>query len=165
MIGDPLRTTLVLLAIIAVLAGAGRCLSSDPESTVRAVEYEPTLAAAREAASYPVLGPAELPAGWRANSVRYRSASEVWHLGILTDEDLYIGIEQAPTSVEEMVEEFAAEAAPEGTREVGGDTWDLLREGDRTTLVREDADAITLVTGDAPQATIEEFVAELTESG
>lgn len=161
MLGDPLRTTLVLLAIIAVLAGAGRLLSSQPPDPVPPVDYGPALTTARDAAPYDVLAPAELPEGWQANGVRYLSGSAAWHLGILTDEEKYIGIEQSPESTEALVEQFAEEAEPAGSLEVGGQTWDLLREEDRTTLVRRGEGVTTLVTGDAPQATIEQLVAGL----
>ncbi len=163
MLGDPLRTTVVLLAIIAVLAGAGRLLSSPPQDPVPVVEYESALIAARDVAPYDVLAPADLPDGWRANSVRYLSGGAVWHLGILTDENRYIGIEQSPDPVEQMVEEFAQEAEPQGSLELDGETWMLLRMEGRTTLVRRDGGATALVTGDAAQATIEDFVAGLTD--
>ena len=163
MLGDPLRTTLVLLAIIAVLAGAGRLLSTPAGDPVPAVDYETPLEAAQEAAPYRVLGPADLPDGWRATSVRYLAGSARWHLGILTDQERYIGIEQSPQSPEELVEEFAPAAQPEGTLELAGDTWELLRAVERTTLVRRGDGATTLVTGTAPQATIREFVESLTE--
>lgn len=162
-VGDPLRTTLVVLAIIAILAGAGSLLSSPPGDPVPAVDYQPALSAARDAAPYPVLAPEDLPEGWRANSVRYRIGSDAWHLGILTDEDRYIGIEQSPDSVEELVEEFAAEAEPAGDIELGGQTWALLRTEDRTTLVRRADDATTLVTGDAPQQSIADLAADLSD--
>lgn len=161
MAGDALRTTLVLVAIIAVLAGASRLLSSQPQDPVPPVDYEPALAAARDAAPYDVLAPAELPEGWRANSTSYLSGGAVWHLGILTDEDRYIGIEQSPEPLEALVEEFAEDAGPQGSVEVAGETWALLRTEDRTTLVRRHAGATTLVTGTASQETIEDFVAGL----
>jgi len=164
-LGDPLRTTLVLLAIIAVLAGAGRLLSTPPGNPVPAVDYEPALADAQDVAPYDVLAPADLPEGWRATSVRYLSGGALWHLGILTDDERYIGIEQSPDSVEALVEEFAQEAEPEGSREVGGETWELLRTEDRLTLVRRADGATTLVTGTASQATMEDFVAGLSAGG
>jgi hypothetical protein len=88
--------------------------------------------------------------------VRYVPGDDAtWHIGVLTDEDKYVGIEQAVGGVEVLVDEYAAESDPEGTVDVGGVEWELLREGDETTLVRDDGGSATLVTGDASQADVE----------
>ncbi|MGI8986622.1 MAG: DUF4245 domain-containing protein [Nocardioidaceae bacterium] len=162
LIGDPLRTTAVLLAIIAVLAGAQQLLSAPPTDPVRPVEYASKAESARTVAPFEVLAPPELPEGWRATSVRFTPGDEAtWHLGILTDEDKYVGVEQAVGDVEALLEEHAAQSEPAGSLDLGGDTWQLLRDGDETTLVRDDGGSATLVTGDAPQADVERLAASL----
>jgi hypothetical protein len=159
LIADPLRTTAVLLAIIAVLAGAQHLLSDAPTTPVRPIEYAPAAEAARAVAPFDVLAPKELPQGWRATSVRYAPGDEAtWHLGVLTDQDKYVGVEQAVGTVEGLVESYAAESEPDGSVDVGGDTWQVLRDGDETTLVHDDGGSATLVTGDAPQADVELMV-------
>ena len=162
-IGDALRTTAVLLLIIAFLAGAQRLLSRPGEGEpVQPVDYVATWEAARDVAPFELLAPPELPEGWRATSVRYVPGEEAtWHIGVLTDEDKYVGIEQAVGGVEVLVNEYAAESDPEGTVDVGGVQWELLREGDETTLVRDDGGSSTLVTGDAGQADVEFVAASL----
>lgn len=162
-VGDALRTTAVLLVIIAFLAGAQRLLSTPQDGDpVRPVEYVATWQSARDVAPFAVLAPPELPEGWRATSVRYEPGDEAtWHLGILTDDDKYVGIEQAVGGVETLVDEYARGADSEGSVDVGGDAWELLREGDETTLVRDDGGSATLVTGDAGQADVELVAASL----
>ena len=156
-IGDALRTTAVLLLIIAFLAGAQRLLSRPQEADpVRPVDYVATWRAAQDVAPFELVAPPELPEGWRATSVRYVPGDDAtWHIGVLTDEDKYVGIEQAVGGVEVLVNEYAAESDPDGTVDVGGAEWELLREGDETTLVRDDGGSATLVTGDASQADVE----------
>jgi hypothetical protein len=159
LIADPLRTTAVLLVIIAVLAGAQQLLSDAPTTPVRPIEYAPAAEAARTVAPFEVLAPKQLPEGWRATSVRYAPGEEAtWHLGVVTDQDKYVGVEQAVGTVEGLIDSFAAESQPDGSVIVAGDTWQVLREGDETTLVRDDGGSATLVTGDAPQADVELMV-------
>lgn len=155
--GDALRTTAVLLLIIAVLGGAQRLLSTPQDGDpVRPVEYAATAEAARENAPFELLAPSELPQGWRATSVRYVPGDEAtWHLGVLTDEDKYVGLEQAVGDAEALVDVYAQDADPDGSVDLGGSTWQVLREGDETTLVRDENGSATLVTGDAAQADVE----------
>lgn len=156
LIGDPLRTVAVVLAVIAVLAGAQHLLSAPAGDPVSPVDYAPAAEAARSVAPFDVLAPERLPEGWRATSVRYVPGDEAtWHLGVVTAGDKYVGLEQAVGDVDALVETYAAASQPEGSVEVGGDRWQLLRDGDETTLVRDDGDSATLVTGDAPQADVE----------
>jgi len=156
-IGDALRTTAVLLLIIAFLAGAQRLLSRPGEGDpVPPVDYVAKWEAARDVAPFEVLAPPRLPEGWRATSVRYVPGDDAtWHIGVLTDEDKYVGIEQAVGGVEVLLDEFAAGADSEGNVDLGGAEWELLRQGDETTLVRDDGGSATLVTGDAGQADVE----------
>jgi hypothetical protein len=153
----------VLLLIIAFLAGAQRLLSRPQEGDpVRPVDYVATWDAARDVAPFELLAPPDLPEGWRATSVRYVPGDDAtWHIGVLTDEDKYVGIEQAVGGVEVLVDEYAAEADSQGSVDVGGTEWELLREGDETTLVRDDGRSATLVTGDAGPEDVEFVAASL----
>ena len=162
LLGDGLRTLVVLLAIIAVLAGAQQVLSRPQTAPVRPVEYVSAAASARSVAPFDVLAPARLPPGWRATSVRYEPGEEAtWHVGVLTDDDKYVGLEQAVGGVDALVDTFAEAAEPAGTVELGGVRWQLLRDGDETTLVRDDDGAAVRVTGDAPQADVERLAKSL----
>lgn len=158
LMGDGLRTMAVLLAIIAVLAGAQRLLSPPEGDPVRPVEYVSAAESARSVAPFALLAPDRLPPGWRATSVRYEPGDEAtWHVGFLTDGDKYVGLEQAVGGVDVLVNTYAEAAEPDGTVELSGVRWQLLRDGDETTLIRDDEGATVLVTGDAPQADVEKL--------
>ena len=66
----------------------------------------PTPSRAREAAAtFDVIAPKSLPKGWIATSARF--GPEAWHLGVLTADDKYIGLEQTTTSAKGIVDDFA----------------------------------------------------------
>ena len=162
-----IRTVVVLLAIVAVIGAWQAFLSDEPGDPARPVDYRAALTAARADAPYAVLGPVELPAGWRATSVRYEPGEgSAWHLGVLTDEDEYVGLEQATGPPGELLDQVAPETAPAGTVEIDGDTWRLRRsdDGTETTLVREETGATTVVTGTPELSVLEDFVLLLTDS-
>jgi hypothetical protein len=98
-----------------------------------------------------------------------------WHVGLLTEEQRYIGIEQAERPVAAMVEDFVDEDARQaGQVDVDGTAWtryvdpgrDLdadpseASDGDLA-LVRESGGATTLVVGTAPQDQLTEVAASL----
>ena len=64
---------------------------------VNAVEYSAQLEDARKVAPW-VRGPAPMPSGWTATSVEFRAPEQrpiTWHLGIVTNEKKYVGLEQS----------------------------------------------------------------------
>ena len=137
----------------------------EPPSPVRAVDYTPDLRYARQQASFDVLAPASLPRGWRATTVEYVSgARESWHLGILTDQNRYVGLEQSKQSERSMLEQFVDPAPTRGQPVgVGGATWSTWTDGggDRA-LVRRAGGVTTLVIGhDVPQRELVDFTASL----
>ena len=137
----------------------------EPSNPVRAVNYTPDLRYAREQASFHVLAPASLPAGWRATTVEYvPGAQESWHLGILTDTNRYVGLEQSKTPVGSMVEQFVDPHATKGAPvSVAGTTWSTWTDagGDRA-LVRRASGVTTLVIGhDLSRQTLVDFTASL----
>jgi hypothetical protein len=136
-----------------------------PETPVRTVDYVQVADSAREQASFDVLAPEELPEGWRATSARFTPGrTESWHLGMLTDEQEYVGLEQSGASVDDMVEEHVDAEAVEGKSvEVAGETWQTWRDaGGDLALVQESGDTTTLVVGHGvPQPTLADFVERL----
>lgn len=147
----------VLVVVFVVFRDANR---DDLAPGARAVDYATDARYARQQAGFELLAPPTLPAGWRATSVRFvPGADERWHLGMLTDEDRYVGLEQADASVAAMVE---MHVDPEATRgravEVAGDRWQTYRDdaGDLA-LVRREAATTTLVVGH--EVPVEELVA------
>jgi Protein of unknown function (DUF4245) len=161
---DVIRSLIVLLAIIGAVAIYQAALTDDPADPVPTVDYTSALDAARADAGHPLLAPEQLPEGWRATSVRYQPGQEwAWHLGVLTSDDEYVGLEQAVAEADSLVEEAADGTEPVGTTQVDGAQWQLRRDESRgeTTFVREAAGVTTLVTGSASQATLEDYIRSL----
>jgi hypothetical protein len=149
----------------------------DPADPVRPVDYIQPARFAQEAARFEVLTPRTLPDGWAATSVRFQPAADQqsWHVGVLTAEQRYIGIEQAERSVAAMVADFVDEEAQEGGEvEVEGRDWRIYTDPGRDpaadpstaprgdlALVREDDGATTLVVGTVSEDQLKEFVSSL----
>ena len=71
-------------------------------------------------------------------SVTFRDPSHRWHLGMLTDEDRYVGLEQADDSVATMVETYVDQARERGRPvQVDGRPWPTYTDaGGDLALVR-----------------------------
>lgn len=151
----------VLLTVIAAFVVFRDLGRNTPESAVEPVDYAAPADYARDNAPFPVLAPEELPDGWIATSVRFRGGSEpTWHLGMLTDERSYVGLEQAPLPAEEMVTEFVDEdATARGTVRYDGQRWESFTDsGGDLALVREGPEVTTLIVGRVPQDTLERLL-------
>jgi hypothetical protein len=138
---------------------------NDPPSPVRTVDYEQAAEYARDQASFDVVSPEDLPEGWRATSARYLTGeSGSWHLGLLTDDDRYVGLEQSASTADAMVEEHVDAQAVEGDPvTVDGEDWATWSDsGGDLALVRETDGTTTLVVGhEVPEATLADFAARL----
>ena len=169
-------------ALLVLLVGLGTFVALrdvnrlEPAPPVQPVDYVEPAQFAQEEAGFEVLAPRELPEGWRATSVRFDDGDEQsWHLGLLTAEQRYIGVEQAERSVAAMVRDFVdAEAREGGEVEVDGETWTAWSDPERDpradpstepkgdlALVREKAGATALVVGTVSQDALSDFVATL----
>jgi hypothetical protein len=153
---------MIVLVLVVALFVAFRAINrSQPESTVDAVDYTQPAEFAREQARFPVLAPSELPAGWRATSVRFDNGrDQAWHVGFLTRDDDYVGLEQADETAEDLVEQYVDQDATEGDPvALDGEEWQSWTdEGGDTALVRETDEVTTLVVGTVDQETLVEFV-------
>ena len=154
---------LVLLAVVGAYVVFRAVNRNEPESPVRAVDYQQTLDYARDQADFPLLAPASLPDGWRATSVDFVPEPTRWHLGVLTDEDRYVGLEQSRSSVDKMVETYVDREAVRGKPvQVEGQTWRTWTdEGGDTALTREDGEVTTLVVGTAGLDVLVDYVESL----
>ena len=137
----------------------------DPASPVRSVDYQQAADYARGQAGFDLLSPTDLPEGWRATSAGYVPGDdEAWHLGLLTDDERYVGLEQSGSSVDSVVEEFVDPAAKRGQPvEVDGRPWQTWSDdGGDLALVRSQGGTTTLVVGhDVPEGALAEFVGSL----
>jgi hypothetical protein len=154
----------VLVLVVGAFVVFRNAVREEPGNPVEAVEIERPVEYARSEADFDLLAPDELPDGWIATSVRFtRGEEQGWHLGLLTDEERYVGLEQSPRPATDVVEEFVDEEATEGDEvTVGGESWQSWTDAeDDLALVREDGDVTTLVVGRVQQETLEELIATL----
>jgi hypothetical protein len=154
---------LVLLAVIGAFVAFRAVNRNEPESPVRAVDYQQTLDYARGQVDFPLLAPASLPDGWRATSADFVPEPPRWHLGVLTDENRYVGLEQSRGSLEKMVETYVDREAVRGrTVQVEGEAWRTWSDGDGdTALARVDDEVTTLVVGTAGLDVLVDYVESL----
>lgn len=154
------------LVIVMLIGGLwGWMNSRDNETTpVQEVSWTRSLEAANADGILNVIAPTTLPDGWRATSVRYiRGQSASWHLGILTADEKYVGIEVALTAPETLVRRHVDKKAEQlDPVMVGGQKWDSwVDDGGDYALSRQDGRQSTLIVGTEPPEVIREFVAGL----
>ena len=93
--GGMVGAMVVLVVLLVAWVAIQSLVKDQPDSAVRTVDYAQVVAPAREAAKFDLVAPASLPKGWRATSVTFRDTlPQHWHLGVLTDDDRYVGLEQ-----------------------------------------------------------------------
>ena len=154
----------VLLLAVGAFVLFRDVVRDDPADPVQAVDYVGPAEYARTVADFDLLSPRDLPEGWIATSVRFTPGEEqAWHLGCLTDERHYVGLEQEDRPVSGMVEDYVDEDAVQGDDvEVAGQTWETWSDaGEDLALVNDSGGVTTLVVGRVPQETLEAFVATL----
>ena len=97
-------------------------------------------------------------------SVRFQNGrQQSWHLGMLTDEEKYVGLEQERQPLDDMVEEHVDEEAVRGDDvEIDGETWQTFTDDDDDlALVQETPQVTTVLVGRVSQQTLEELLATL----
>ena len=164
-VGGLVGAMLVLVVLVVGYTVLRSVTSNDPEPSVQSVDFATQVPAARKAAAFDLVAPARLPTGWRATSVGYTdSPASHWHIGVLTDKDRYVGLEQGNQDVRSAVEQYVdPDATRGGTAQVGGLSWRRYTDTKNdTALVRRAGRTTTLVVGhDVPRAQLEAYVASL----
>jgi hypothetical protein len=133
------------------------------------VDYATVVTSARADQRLFVVAPPRLPLGWKATSATYeRGAQPTWHLGTLTDNGRYVGVEEARTSIEDLVEEHVDADAERGRDvTIAGATWQTWTDegGDYAVARSHRAGGETveswLVVGTAAEDEIRDFAASL----
>lgn len=155
------------LAVVGVLVALFFLFSEQggPEP-MKVIDYTGTLEQAREQAPYRVLAPEGLPAEWRATSARVESPAPgvtTWHVGFVTPQDEYAGLEQSDGPSADFVEEQTTGAQRVGSLEVAGTSWETWAGGsrDRRALVRRMGEVTVVVTGSASYAELAELAGAL----
>jgi hypothetical protein len=161
--GDIVRSVAVIGLIILALYVFGKFFAQEPDSPTPAVDYALIVDQARPAADFELLAPSSLPKGWKAN----RASLDIdwWHLGVLTDDEEYIGLDQSKSSIDRAIDRFADGSEADGKAEIDGETWSVRKgPGDRTTYVRREAGVTTVVVGTASRSVIEDYMSSLSTS-
>jgi hypothetical protein len=161
--GDVVRSVAVLSALVLALWGFGQLFTKTPDSPVKPIDYAATVKSARPAAEFELLAPSTLPKGWVATSAQFTPTT--WHLGVVTDDEEYVGLEQRKGDSKRLVATYAKDSKAAGTATIDGETWELREgpDGD-VTFVRSESGLTTLVTGEAPRAEVEAYVSSLSAS-
>ncbi|MFF0343619.1 DUF4245 domain-containing protein [Kribbella sp. NPDC004875] len=162
-VGNMVVALLICLVVVAFLI----IVTWRPkQETVKAVEYTAQLQDARKAASW-VRGPEPMPSGWTATSVEFRSPQQepmTWHLGVVTNEKKYVGLEQSNVSGGKYLSDKLGRTTEDGTATVGGVTWQrkvLLDRKGENALVLVGSGVTTIVTGNAGYPALATFAAAL----
>jgi len=158
--GDALRTTAIMGVLLIGAFVVGQLVTVTPERPERRVALADAVAGARTSAAFDVIAPPTLPEGWVATSARF--GPDAWHLGVLTAQDRYIGLEQATTSAKGIVDDFAPKSRVTGEVQLNGNVWQVRTEsdGDRV-YVRDFGETSVLVIGSARRAELERYVSSL----
>jgi len=159
LIGALIMTLLVIGAFVLV-----RSLTrADVEIEREPLDYAAAAEAAR-GAGFDVVAPASLPDGWIATAVDLdQTEPPLWGMGVLTDDDLFVGLRQEDESVQDLVElnidEDAVEGDPLELDSAVGSTWQTWTdEGGDTGYSIEYGDQTVLVYGSAPAGDLQEFI-------
>jgi hypothetical protein len=160
---DALRTIGVLGALLIASFVVGKLMTVHPDRPTSTVKLSDAVAGARAIAKFDVIAPTSLPAGADATSARF--GPQAWHLGVLTKDNKYLGLEQAPTKPATLIHDFAAKSRPAGTARIAGKTWAVRTEtdGDRV-YVRDFGRTSVLVISGAGPAVAERYVSSLAVS-
>ena len=156
----------VAIGVIWVKIGG----SGQKSTPIRTVDWAAWVKAGRTDHQLMVFAPAKLPSGWRATSVDYTAgAASHWHLGMLTDDGKYVGIEESRDPAEKLAQQYVDENAVRGADvTVAGETWQTWTDtGGDYALVRPVELAgrpyeTVLVGGSGGRADTRSFVATLT---
>lgn len=153
----------VLLALVIGFVVLRDLNRSTPESPVRAIDYQRAVDFASGQADFDVLAPESLPRGWKATTAGFTPDPPRWHLGVLTDEGRYVGLEQAMTSVGSMLETYVDPAPTRGQPvTIDGETWQVWTDqGGDTALVRTRGEVSVLVVGTADRDVLVGYVRSL----
>lgn len=170
--GDLIRTLVVILVpLVIVTALFTRNLKDYP---VKEVDWQPTLAQAREEAPFRVLAPVGLPASWRPTQVTWvkkgqphlsdpASPRNLWQLGYLDPHDVFISVNQGDDQSELFIADLTRGGETDGSSEVGGVKWTRYATPDNRTrsLVLTTPKVTTAVVGDTSYEALEAFAGTL----
>jgi hypothetical protein len=163
-VGNMVFALVICLAVVAFLITV--TWRPKKEEKPNPVEYTAQLQDARKAAAW-VRGPEPMPSGWTATSVEFRTPQQepiTWHLGVVTTEKKYVGLEQSNVSGGKYVAETLGRTSDDGTASVEGVTWQrkvLLDRKNENALLLVGSGVTTIVAGNAGYPALEAFASVL----
>ena len=163
------RDMVISLSVVLAIVGFVVLFIPRPNTdAVRVVDYSTVLGQARSDAPYQILAPEGLSERWRATSARYEPdpGGTTWHLGFVTPQDAYAGLEQSDGRRTAFVDEMTNQGAPEGTTQIDGVTWERRLRPSRLqrSLVLVQDDVTTIVTGTASWDELQELASSLPDN-
>jgi hypothetical protein len=170
--GDLIRSLALILIPVVVIT---IIFTSVPEDhPVKEVDWKPVLATARKEAPYPVLAPTNLPNDWRGTRVAWvpqgrpylngeASPRNLWQLGFLTPDEVFIDLNQGDLRPDELVDQQSRAGTSDGSSVVGGQTWQRLISPDGRTrsIVLRRPNVTTVITADLPYEALEAYASTL----
>jgi hypothetical protein len=164
-----LAVILIPLVVITIIF-----TNTPDDHPVKEVDWKPVLTTAQKEAPFEVLAPTNLPEGWRATRVTWvpqgepylngeASPRNLWQIGFLTPEDVYIDLNQGDARPQELVDQQSQAGTPDGSSIVAGQTWERLVSPDSRTrsLVLRGRDSITIVSANLPYEALEAYASTL----
>nr|NLI51499.1 DUF4245 domain-containing protein [Propionibacterium sp.] len=148
-----------------------------PEPPIARTDPAPVASRAAEAAPYAVAVPA-LPDGWVCTRARWTpqgrigvggqpAAGNTFALGYLSPEQRYFAVDQRDVQPAAFVADVTRDGARTGESSVAGRVWLRYESADGRThaLVLQEADHVTIVSGDVSYEALESFAATLRFQG
>ncbi|HEY0238074.1 MAG TPA: DUF4245 domain-containing protein [Friedmanniella sp.] len=174
--GDLIRSLVVIIVpLLIITAFFTHNLKDAP---VKVVDWRPAVAQARAQAPYPVLAPVNLPPGWRPVQATWvkagdaylngePSARNLWKLGFLTTDDVFIGLSQGDLQPVTFISDETRKGVADGQSVVGDQTWARMVSPDGRTrsLVESTPKVTTIVSADLPYEALETYAGILSSSG
>jgi hypothetical protein len=174
--GDLIRSLVVIIVpLLLITAFFTHNLGDAP---VKVVDWRPVVAQARAEAPYAVLAPVNLPPGWRAVQATWvkagdaylngePSARNLWKLGFLTTDNVFIGLSQGDLRPDDFIADETRKGTVDGQSVVGDQTWErrVSPDGRTRSLVERTPKVTTIVSGDLPYEALETYAGILSSSG
>ncbi|MGI3784754.1 MAG: DUF4245 domain-containing protein [Janthinobacterium lividum] len=173
--GDLIRSLVVIIVpLLLITAFFTRNVGDHP---VKEVDWRPAVALARSQAPYPVLAPVNLPPGWRATQADWvragdaylngdPSARNLWKLGFLTSDNVFIGLSQGDLQPQAFISDETRKGVADGQSVVGDQTWErrISPDGRTRSLVESTPKVTTIVSGDLPYEALDTYAGILSSS-
>lgn len=135
------------------------------------VDWQKTVASARQQAGFEVVAPESLPQGWRATQASFAKAGsgstgqDELRLGFLNADDIFLQVRQAKTDNQRaFLAQHTRDGFDSGAQKVGDQVWKQVTSADGRTvyLLGQRPDSLVLVSGDTSPEQLVAFAQMLT---